>query len=120
MDATHLFGFCLTGLSAVLLAFHWQTWRSLSAVRDDSRRHALLRQQLHRRIKASVLIGIIGMALTIAELIPHTSWALTAYLFGLVFMACWLLKIAVADIAWIHDQQQREDLERLKKSGKGP
>ena len=116
MDPTKIFGFCLIALSAVLLALHWQTWQGHSRETMDPKRERFLRTQLRRRTQASALIGIVGLSLTLADRIPRTAGAMSAYLFGLVFMACWMLWIALADIASIRSQGQKEDIDRLKKS----
>jgi hypothetical protein len=103
MDSTYLVGLLLVGLSAVLLASHWQQWRESNRRRDNSSRldprwQAYAARTMLRRSVASSLVGLVGLILMAFESVPHTPISISAYLFSLVFMTCWILWLACLDL----------------------
>lgn len=91
-------GLILVAISAMLLAVHWQQWHeaALAAGRKIDTRLFLLRQ-LRRRLVASSLVGVVGLALIVRELVPRTPLSYVAYLLSLVFAAGWIMWLGLVD-----------------------
>jgi hypothetical protein len=122
MAGTQLFGYALVAGSAALLALHWREWQDLASARaSDAGRREFRRRQLQRRSVASALIGVVGAAMTLADRVPKTPWAMTAYLFGLVAGGVLILAIAVADMRALRQRREHEQMdllaEQLRKAG---
>ena len=104
MDSTYIMGLLLVGCSAVLLASHWQAGRrqpGRMANRDndeDRRWPVYAARTLRRRCVASSLVGLVGFTFIAFEAVPRTPLSITAYLFSLVFMTCWILWLAFLDL----------------------
>jgi len=112
MAGAHYFGFGLIVLSAIFLAQHWQQWRDLSAAADAKRRE-FIRRQVQRRCVASGLIGVVGAAMTLAERVPQTPLAMSAYLFALVLAGGIIFSIALADLRATRHLRDEEQLDLL-------
>jgi len=116
-----MFGLLLIGLSAFLLAAHWQLWReSVPHGHEDQRARDYLVRTARRRTVASSLVGIIGMALMAYETVPRTPLSITAYLFSLVLLTCWTLWLACLDLfasrRFQADQQLDQIAEHLRQA----
>ena len=131
MDSTYLVGLLLVGLSAVLLASHWQQWRESNRRRDNNshlaprldprvepRWQAYAARTMLRRSVASSLVGLVGLTLMAFESVPRTPLSISAYLFSLVFMTCWILWLACLDLLagrrFQADQQIEEIADQLR------
>lgn len=108
--ATFYFGYALIGLSAVLLAQHWHERRLFRAVRDP-RDWLFHRLKLQRRTVASALIGVVGAAIALADQVPRTPRAATAYLFGLLIGGALIFLFALADWREMRRRREHEVLE---------
>jgi len=119
MDSTRIFGLLLVGLSAVLVASHWQQWRQRNR-RDDARFEAHAVRTLRRRTVASSLLALIGFALMAFDSVPQTPISITAYLLALVLMTCWILWLAALDFfaarRFQHERQLDELAEHLRRA----
>lgn len=118
------FGYGLIAVSAVLLAVHWRQWRDWRAL-PRGRRREHLRAQLQRRWVASALIGVVGAGMTLAEHVPRTPQAMTAYGLALLTGGVVILLIALADLRAMRRWRDEEQLEPLaaelrKIAPKGP
>lgn len=98
MDSTHVIGLLLVGISAALLASHWQLWRDPQQRGGDNRRQLHAVRTLRRRTVASSLVGLIGVTLMAFETVPRTPLSITAYLFSLVLMTCWIFWLGCLDL----------------------
>ncbi len=121
MDSTTLFGLFLVGLSAFLLASHWQRWRqakSLGNINNQQEQHwrEHLVRTTRRRAMASSLVGFVGVTLMAFKTLPQTPRSITAYLLSLVLMTSWILWLACLDLlAGRRFQQERQLAEIAQK-----
>ena len=116
MSDIHTFGFVLTALSAVLLAWHWYEWRDLVAFRPQAENadDMLFRsRRVRRRTQASALIGLVGFAMVVADRIPKNAVALSAYLFGLLIVTCMILWLGIRDMIATGSYRSRKEIERV-------
>ena len=114
MAATFYFGYALIALSAALLAQHFRQWRDWKQSPPKSEKtDRYLHLQLERRSVASGLIGVVGAAIALADSVPPTPQAATAYLFGLLIGGTAIFGIAVYDLRATRLQREREVLEMV-------
>ena len=97
ITASSLVGFLLVSLSAVLLAFHWQHWRRQPSQSNKTTQNEFTSRQLMRRSFASSLLGVLGVALAIFEVLPHEPRLILAYLLMLLLITGWILCLGVID-----------------------
>lgn len=109
MTFTHLFGYLLITLSAVLLALHWHGLRGRQRGVADPFGATLFR----RRLQASALIGVIGAAIAILDRIPKTPVAMLFYLACLLIAWGMLLALGVADLRAIRRHARQVSEEKL-------
>jgi hypothetical protein len=113
MIVTYAISLVLIGLSGVLLDMHRRSWRN--AERDprlapNERRFEL--SQYRRRMQASGMIGVLGVAVGCEPLIPHEPLSITLYGVSLAGASLAILVLAMID-AWatrrhfarLHDDQ---------------
>jgi|GEM_PF-6676251 len=112
MDSTYALGLLLVGLSAVLLAAHWQSWRQPQPHRSQ-RWQKYAAHQVRRRTVASSLIGLVGAALMACETVPPTPLSITSYLLALVLATCWILWLACLDFWASRRFQEDQQLDQL-------
>ena len=114
MDSTYTISLLLVGLSAFFLATHWQQWRERDRRRDCERRwYDYFIRTMRRRTVASSLVGMVGFTLMAFETVPRTPLSITAYLFSLVLMTCWILWLACIDLLAgkrFHEEQQLDHI----------
>ena len=114
MDSTYTLGLLLIGLSAFLLAAHWQQWReSESHRKHDQRFRDYLIRTVRRRVFASSLLGVIGVTLMAYETVPRTPRSITAYLLCLVLMTFWILWLACVDYMAGRRYQEQQQLDQI-------
>jgi predicted TIM-barrel fold metal-dependent hydrolase len=109
MIATYVVSLLLVGLSGALLDMHRRSWRRAQA--DDTltppeRRFAL--SQYRRRMQASGIIGVLGVAVGCEPLIPHEALWFVLYLAS-ILGACLAIVVLAAIDAW----STRQHLARL-------
>lgn len=95
-----LFPLVLCALSAILLALHIKKWRGLGQDSEDAELDAFHRRQLRRRIQASAMIGLLGIAIAGGMIIPWQRWPLAFAFYWLVVIVCtlWIAVLALADL----------------------
>jgi hypothetical protein len=100
MIATYIVSLLLVGLSGVMLDMHRRSWRaaeqneSLSA---SARQFAL--SQYRRRMQASGVIGVLGLAIGVWPLVPREPWSFALYLAS-IGGACLCITLIDAMDAW--------------------
>jgi hypothetical protein len=100
MIGTFLFSLALFGLSGFLLDWHRRSWRLVpadSSLTTNERRYAL--SQYRRRTQASAIIGVLGVAVGLAPVVPHRPWPMAIYLASLSG-ACLAIVVLAAIDAW--------------------
>lgn len=100
MIATYIVSLLLIGLSGALLDMHRRSWRRAQADAELSpadRRFAL--SQYRRRMQASGIIGVLGVAVACEPLIPHEPVAFVLYLAS-ILGACVAIVVLAAIDAW--------------------
>lgn len=109
MTATHLFGYLLITLSAILLALHWHGRKDPGRTLSAEFAAALFR----RRLQASALIGVIGAAVVVLDRIPKTPVAMLIYLVCLLTAWGVLLTLGIVDLRAIRRQARQASEEKL-------
>ncbi len=88
-------------LSGGLVAWHIRTWKRLQQAEIEPREREFRRRQYRRRMQTSAMLGVLGMAILIGQLLMIwiTSWLLLAiYWSGLLLLVLWVVLLAVADM----------------------
>ena len=117
MIATYVVCLLLIGLSGVLLDMHRRSWRAAQANQELSpadRRFAL--SQYRRRMQASGIIAVLGIAVGCEPLIPHEPLSFVLYL-GSILGACLAVVVLAAIDAW--STRQHIAVEQRALSGPG-
>jgi hypothetical protein len=93
----------LLGLaSAGLIAWHVRAWQRLADEELSEREWKFHRRQFRRRVQNSALIGLLGAAILVGQLILDAvhSWRFqVAYWIGVVVLVLWIALLAIADMA---------------------
>jgi hypothetical protein len=100
MIATWIFSLLLIGLSGWMLDWHRRSWQKAAAdnsISESERRYAL--SQYRRRVQASSIIGVLGVAIAIGPVVPHRPWPLMIYLMS-ICGACLAITVLAAIDAW--------------------
>ena len=100
MIATWVISLFLIGLSGWMLDWHRRSWRKAEAdtsISGSERRYAL--SQYRRRMQASSIIGVLGVAIAIGPVVPRQPWPLMIYLMSLA-AACLAITVLAAIDAW--------------------
>jgi hypothetical protein len=100
MIATYIVCLLLIGLSGVLLDMHRRSWRAAQADKELSsadRRFAL--SQYRRRMQASGIIAVLGVAVGCEPLIPREPLSYLLYLVS-ILGACLAIVVLAALDAW--------------------
>ena len=114
MDSAQPVGLLLVAISAALLAAQWHSGDS-SAKPTTEHLADFRKRQLRRRTLASSLIGLVGLALILAENVPATPWSISFYLAGLLSGACLVLSLGIADAFATSRQRNRQTIDKLAK-----
>jgi hypothetical protein len=121
----------LLGLSGVLIDWHRRSWRAArqnAELSDLQRRFA--RSQYHRRMQASGIIGVIGVAIGTEPLVPRAPWPMAFYLACLIGACACIMLLALLDV-WatrqhfrrLHGQEVADEITRaltLRRTDKPP
>jgi hypothetical protein len=94
-----LVSLALLGLSGLLIDSHRRSWRLADAASDFSaqaRRFGL--SQYRRRMQASSMIGLIGLAIGIGPLVPKRPGPMAFYLATLLAACAWIMLLALLDV----------------------
>lgn len=97
----YLFPVCLVVLSAALLGLHIRKWRRLDEVAEDDDQKHFHRRQLRRRLQASAMIGLLGIAIAAGMAIPWQRWPLAFAFYWLlvILVTFWIALLALADMS---------------------
>ncbi len=105
-----LFPLALLGLSATLLALHIRKWHALGTDLANKDQQSFHRLQLRRRIQASAMIGLLGVAIAVGMAIPWQRWplmtsrgsqlplAFAGYWLLVILVTFWIVALALADL----------------------
>ena len=107
MFATYIASLVLVGLSGMLIDSHRRSWhaaRNNDQLAGHERRFA--RSQYFRRVQASGVIGIIGLAIGVKPLIPLEPLSMAFYLASLIGACICIMLLAMLDI-WATRQHHR-------------
>ena len=100
MIATWIVSLLLIGLSGWMLDWHRRSWRRAEAdtsISDSERRYAL--SQFRRRMQASSIIGVLGVAIALGPIVPRRPWPMMIYLMSIAG-ACFAITLLAAIDAW--------------------
>jgi hypothetical protein len=100
MVTTWIVSLLLIGLSGWMLDWHRRSWRKTEAdasISDIERRYAL--SQYRRRMQASSIIGVLGVAIALGPVVPRRPWPMMMYLIW-VAGACLAITFLAAIDAW--------------------
>jgi len=93
---TITFSVLLVGLSLVLLAIHWNTWRKSDHGGLAQREQKFYRQQFRRRIMSSGMLGVTGLVM-LGSLWIEQAWALAMLWIGVMLALLWVVLMALLD-----------------------
>jgi hypothetical protein len=100
MIATWIVSLLLIGLSGWMLDWHRRSWRKAAfdaSISNSERRYAL--SQYRRRMQASSIIGVLGVAIALGPIVPRRPWPMMIYLIS-VAAACLAITFLAAIDAW--------------------
>jgi len=111
MLANIFFALFLIGLLAVLFWRHWQQWRNREHDQLNPRDADFFRRQLRRRVQASAMIGMVGLAVLYGQTLSVSVGAL-AYWLVVVLVVLWIMLLALADVfaTRMHLSRMRRDV----------
>lgn len=96
---SHLaFAAFLFAASALLLWIHWRAWRACGSEVLDEREFDFRRRQFRRRMQASAMIGVVGVAVVVSLAIADAMMTAILWL-AVLSLVVWMLLLAFADIA---------------------
>ena len=87
--------------SAVLIAGHIRTWKRLQREEMEPHERDFRRRQYRRRMQTSALLGALGVAIFIGQLLMTrvTLRFLVTYWSGVLVLVFWIALLALADMA---------------------
>ncbi|MFO0789914.1 MAG: hypothetical protein U0805_10685 [Pirellulales bacterium] len=100
MIVTYVVSLMLLGLSGFMLDMHRRAWRNAqqdTRLAENERRYAL--SQYRRRMQASGIIGVLGIAIGCGPIVPHEPIAYTIYVLSIAG-ACFAIVLLAAIDAW--------------------
>lgn len=115
MWSSIFFGVFLIALSVCLLVSHAKSWRTLREEEDNERAIDFYGRQFRRRMQASGMLGIVGVAMIVGIWIDAQNDTILSVIFWCVVLliVAWIGVLAVAD--WISSrfyfEQVRADQE---------
>ena len=92
-----VFGAFLIAFAAVMLARHRAAWQAASEDELGEQEHDYLRRQYRRRLQASAMIGLVGIAVVVGIWFTDTV-AAAVYWGAVALVVCWIGLLAVADL----------------------
>ena len=119
MVPTVVFAVVLVLLAAGLVASHVRAFRAAKARGERGQNFEFARRQFRRRIQASSILGLLGVAILVGPLI-ESPLASVFYWEFVVLLACWMGVLALADLRATHyhygleRDQHRIDLAKMK------
>src|SRR5688572_32426219 len=87
----------LLAVSALLIARHLATWRRFAATLRDADERDFRWRQFRRRVQTSGLLGTVGLAILLGEVLPWPVAKLVCWGAAVSFTV-WMMLLAVADL----------------------
>jgi len=88
----------LIALSAVLIAMHRHVWhRSQNDASADDVEREFIRNQCRRRVQASGMIGVVGVAIFIGQFTGKYPLLWVFYWGGVILVLFWIILLALGD-----------------------
>ena len=87
----------LLAVSALLIARHLATWRRVAATSRDADERDFRWRQFRRRVQTSGLLGTVGLAIFLGEVLPSPVAKLICWAAAVLF-TMWMMVLAVADL----------------------
>ena len=91
----------LGGTSAALIVMHVRAWKRLALDQLDDRAASFHRRQFRRRMQSSAMIGLLGVAILVGQLLLDVvKWPNfnVFYWIGVLALLLWIVLLAVADM----------------------
>ena len=88
--------------SAGLMAWHIRVWKLLQHTEINPRERDFRRRQYRRRIQTSAMLGVLGVAIFIGQLLMirvTSRLILVIYWSGVLVLVLWMALLALADMA---------------------
>jgi hypothetical protein len=102
MLSSYLLAALLGLTSAGLIAWHIHGRQRLAEEELGERERQFRRRQFRRRLQTSALLGVLGVAILVGQLLmdEHHSWRVQlAYWIGVLGLVLWIALLAIADMA---------------------
>ena len=87
----------LLAVSALLIGRHLATWRRVAATSRDADERDFRWRQFRRRVQTSGLLGTVGLAISLGEVLPWSVAKLVCWAAAVIFTV-WMMLLAVADL----------------------
>ncbi|MEX0710790.1 MAG: hypothetical protein WD278_00485 [Pirellulales bacterium] len=110
-----LFPLLILCLAAGLLHSHLRTWRWARGASLDRLEYDFRRRQFRRRVQASAMLALVGIALFAGQLLPWRRWP-SLYVFfwcGVMLLVFWVALLALADVIATNAYARRLRTQRL-------
>jgi hypothetical protein len=118
---TILFSLLLLLVAGVLMLVHWRRWKAFQREELPPAEHDYRRRQFRRRMQASGMIGIVGIALVFGDtfIVWFNDWVVTVVFWAAVLLVTiWIALLAMVDIwatrAYIDRIYENDILEQTK------
>jgi hypothetical protein len=99
MDATTLiFGLFLLVISTVLVFAHLRVWRAEQSFPEADEYREFAWRKFRRRMQASIMIGIAGVAILASAWLPDKPLVQLTYWAAVVILVAWIALLACADL----------------------
>ncbi|MGB6044213.1 MAG: hypothetical protein WBF93_13725 [Pirellulales bacterium] len=99
---TVVFALFLSAVSAALVYSHLHGWRREKTLEGDEADRAFHRRKFRRRMQASVMIGLTGLAILGSYLLPDDPVVRVVYWALVVLWVVWISLLAMADVVASH------------------
>jgi hypothetical protein len=95
---TSLFALLLFAGSVLLVRWHWVAWQTAAAEQLDEKNRKFLHDQYRRRVQASGMIGVIGIAMFVGQFLSRWPVVNVFHWAGVLLLAFWVILLAGADL----------------------
>ncbi len=95
---TSLFALLRFAGSVLLVRWHWVVWQTATGDELDDQYRKFLHDQCRRRVQASGMIGLIGVAMFIGQFLSRWPLVNVFYWTGVLLLALWVILLATADL----------------------
>jgi hypothetical protein len=93
----------LLSIAAGMIFWHIRSWRSFQRQELDAGERNYRWRQFRRRMQMSVMLGLLAIAFPVGDIltshatIDSAGW-LAFYWLGVIFLACWIVLLALVDM----------------------